>query len=146
MAGSTWVFKAVLDLKVYISFGNIKQHFNFTWSHDVTQKEHVQYFALPALGQILKLPNKMDLQISTTVISPLPPLTSRYIRNVVILFCSVFSVIKNICKEDRKLNIYILLPPILPPNLTNLNVKAYSLYPDTLQGFQVRKMSSQAIL
>jgi len=52
----------------------------------------------------------------------------------------MFQVISNTSKEDRKLNIYILLPPTLPSILPILNVKAYSLYPDSLHSFQIRKM------
>lgn len=60
-------------------------------------------------------------------------------RNVASLFCSVIQVIRNISKEDRNLNIYILLSSVLLPNPKNVNIWANSLYPDTLRGFQVRK-------
>lgn len=62
------------------------------------------------------------------------------ITNVASLFYSVFQVIRNISKEDWNLNIYILLSPILLPIAKNVTIQAYSLYPDTLHGFQVRKI------
>lgn len=62
------------------------------------------------------------------------------IRNVASLFGSVFQVIRNISKGNRNLNIYILLSPIPLPSAKNVNIRAYSLYPDTLHGFQVRKI------
>lgn len=49
---------------------------NISHDHVMSQKKHVQYLLLSALGHIFNLPNKMDLQISTTVIFS-PPLIER---------------------------------------------------------------------